>query len=67
MVYGLQKKEERTNEEIIEDVLQVLGRKEECKPQEVFRMRERVVGLDQWWWSLGRSRRSGKCWRGRWH
>ncbi|ELT93975.1 hypothetical protein CAPTEDRAFT_208550 [Capitella teleta] len=29
MVYGLQKKEGRTNEEIIGDVLQVLGRKEE--------------------------------------
>jgi hypothetical protein len=32
MVYGLQKKEGRTNEEIIGDVLQVLGRKKECKP-----------------------------------
>jgi hypothetical protein len=29
MVYGLQKKEGRTNEEIIGDVLQVLGWKEE--------------------------------------
>ncbi|ELU13043.1 hypothetical protein CAPTEDRAFT_203817 [Capitella teleta] len=63
MVYGLQKKEGRTNKEIIGDVLQVLGRK--GKPQEVFRMRERVVGLDQWWWSLDRSRRRRKCWRGR--
>ncbi|ELT98692.1 hypothetical protein CAPTEDRAFT_213938 [Capitella teleta] len=41
MVFGLKKKEGRTDEEMIGDMLQVLGRKEECKPQAVFRMREK--------------------------
>ncbi|ELT88382.1 hypothetical protein CAPTEDRAFT_195668 [Capitella teleta] len=41
MVFGLKKKEGRTDEEMIGDMLQVLGRKEECKPRAVFRMREK--------------------------
>ncbi|ELU14480.1 hypothetical protein CAPTEDRAFT_185205 [Capitella teleta] len=43
VVFGLKKKEGRTDEEMIGDMLQVLGRKEECKPRAVFRMREKEV------------------------